>query len=347
MIVAGAPGHGSDEQGAAYVFVEPGIGWLKSGAMQNAELTAQLGYNSDVLGASLAIASAGTVLAGARGETSASSPPASVYAFDEPAGGWPSAASNLVMHESYSLGATGGALGDSFGNSISVSGGTLVVGAPAQTVGANHVQGAAYVFGFPSPAVTIKTPVNGGSYAEGAKIDSSYTCAVTGSTISSCAGPAASGGRIDTATTGTHSFTVTATTVDGEQVSKSVTYTVLAPPVLSRVSESQKRWHKNTKFSFTVNEQATVSLAFAYAASGRRQHKKCVAETTHKRRDRKCTRTAGTLSISVGAGKHKITFTGRVGHKRLAPGSYRVTITATNAARSRSRSKSLSFTLTR
>jgi trimeric autotransporter adhesin len=346
MIVAGAPDHGSGKQGAAYVFVEPGIGWLKS-ATQNAELTAQLGYDNDLLGSSLAITSGGTVLAGARGGSTAASPPASVYAFDEPAAGWPSAASNLVMHESYSLSAAGGALGDGFGSSISVSDGTLVVGAPAQAVGANRGQGAAYVFGFPSPAVTIKTPVNGGSYAQGAKIDSSYACAVTGSTISSCVGPVASGGRIDTASTGTHSFAVTATTIDGEQVTKSVTYTVLAPPVLSRVSESQKRWHKNTKFSFTVNEQVTVALVFGYAASGRRQHKKCVAETAGNRRDPKCTRTAGTLSVSVGAGKHKITFTGRVGHKKLAPGSYRVTITATNAARGKSRSKSLSFTLTR
>ena len=122
---------------------------------------------------------------------------------------------------------------------------------------------------------------------------------------------------------------------------------MLAPPLLSRVSESAKRWHKNTKFSFTVNEHATVTLAFAYAVSGRKEHKKCVAETTHNRRDPRCTRTVGTLSTSARAGKHKITFTGRIGRKKLAPGSYRVRITATNTARSSSRSKSLSFTVTR
>ena len=44
------------------------------------------------------------------------------------------------------LNASGGAAGDYFGNSIAVSGNTVVVGAPQHTVGSNSTQGAAYVF---------------------------------------------------------------------------------------------------------------------------------------------------------------------------------------------------------
>jgi hypothetical protein len=364
VLVAGAPAHGTDQQGAVYVFVEPSAGWLRS-ATQNAELTAQLGYVNDHLGTAVAeYAEGGTVLAGGPGEPGLASPPAAVYAFAEPAAGWPTAASNLVDHESYQLGASDAATGDSFGASIAVSGSTAVVGSPAHAVGTNQQQGTAYVFGFPSPSVTIKTPANGALYAQAASVKASYACSVTGSTIRSCSGPVANGSAIDTATPGTHTFAVTATTVDGLQASKTATYTVLAAPALSNVRQSHSRWRAGsararisshgkrrktpvgTTFSFTLNERATLTFTFTYTAAGREASHKCVALTSKNKRDRKCTRSAGSLSLSAAQGAHKVSFDGRLrGSKKLAPGSYKVTIVATNSLRRSSHPKTLSFTI--
>src|SRR5664279_321859 len=75
------------------------------------------------------------------------------YVFVEPGGGW-SAAQPLLP--SVALAPSASAAGDLFGVSVAVSvaGDTIVAGAPAQTVGANTRQGAAYVFAKPSAGWT-------------------------------------------------------------------------------------------------------------------------------------------------------------------------------------------------
>ncbi len=266
--------------------------------------------------------------------------------FTAPPGGWPPAASNLVAHESYHVNASPAQTGDEFGNAVALSGGVLAVGARFRDIGSNIEQGAAFVFGFPAPAVTITRPANGATYAEGSKVAASYACAVAGSTISKCSGSVASGARINTSTAGVHAFSVTATTVDGLQATRSASYFVLATPVLSKVSESHRRWRKNTTFSFTVNEPATVRLAFAYAATGRKVRGRCVVATRRNRHSRACTRLAGTLTVNARTGAHKVKFTGRLGRRRLARGGYVLSLTATNRVRAGSRSKSLRFTVT-
>ncbi len=344
-VVAGAPQHGSPNIGAAYLFLEPAAGWQPAGT-QNAELEPQVGFANGFFGESVAASPNGaTIAVGAPGERTLSSPPGTVYVFNAPSGGWPPAASNLVAHQSYELTDSPAQTADLFGRSVAMSGGTLGAGAPGRTIGSNLDQGAAFAFGLPAPSVTIMRPTNGATYAQGSKVTASYACAVTGSTISSCSGTVSSGARISTSTPGSHSFTVTATTVDDVQATKTVTYSVLATPVLSKVSEAHKRWRKNTTFSFTVNEQATVKLAFAYAAAGRKVHGRCVAASRHNPHAHKCTRLAGTLTVNARTGGHKVKFAGRLGRTKLAPGSYVVSLTATNHARATSRPKSLRFTV--
>jgi autotransporter-associated beta strand protein len=81
------------------------------------------------------------------------------------------------------------------------------------------------------PAVSISSPVNGVAYAYGQKVDAGYSCqdGTGGLGIQSCTGPAASGSALSTTAPGQHTFTVTATSLDGLTASTSVTYTVLAP----------------------------------------------------------------------------------------------------------------------
>jgi hypothetical protein len=134
-VVAGAPG--SAGSGKAYVFTEPASGWASEG--EAAILTASDAAVGDEFGASVGEA--------ANGSTVAIGAPFSgfAYVYSEPAGGWAS------EQETAELTPPSGAGDIGFGFSVAVSGdgSALVVGAPADSVGAIQQAGAAYVFGRP------------------------------------------------------------------------------------------------------------------------------------------------------------------------------------------------------
>lgn len=80
--------------------------------------------------------------------------------------------------------------------------------------------------------IAISAPWAGHTYAQGEAVDASYACtapAAAGVAVASCAGPVAAGRPIDTATTGAHSFTVTATDVEGDTTTRTVEYQVVPP----------------------------------------------------------------------------------------------------------------------
>jgi hypothetical protein len=111
-----------------------------------------------------------------------------------------------------------------------------------------------------------------------------------------------------------------------------------------------KRRHPpiGTTFSLTLDQPAIVSFGFARSARGRRVHGKCVRVTKHDRRKPRCTRTVSvaTLRVSAPAGRDTLSFQGPVTRsRRLHPGHYRVTITASNSAGQRSAATTLSFTV--
>jgi hypothetical protein len=115
---------------------------------------------------------------------------------------------------------------------------------------------------------------------------------------------------------------------------------VVAVPVVRGFKQSHARWRQGSKlpsiasahklpvgttFRFTVNQAVTVKLVFS-------QHGKL----------------KGTLTMAAKAGKRAIKFQGRLSRsRRLKPGRYTVTITATNAAKVTSAPRKLSFTIVR
>ncbi|MGH3262849.1 MAG: hypothetical protein ACRDNS_12710, partial [Trebonia sp.] len=79
--------------------------------------------------------------------------------------------------------------------------------------------------------ITITAPASGVSFAPGQSAAAQYTCSApaAGAPVAACAGTVASGQPIDTSGTGTRTFTVTATDVNGDTTTQSAQYSVQAP----------------------------------------------------------------------------------------------------------------------
>ena len=91
-----------------------------------------------------------------------------------------------------------------------------------------------------APSVSISSPAAGARYKFGGRVNAGYGCqdGASGSGIASCAGPVANESRVDTSRPGRHTFTVTATSRDGQAAAKTVTYFVKYP--VNRLNASPK-----------------------------------------------------------------------------------------------------------
>jgi hypothetical protein len=85
-------------------------------------------------------------------------------------------------------------------------------------------------FEFARPEIAIKTPADNAHYRRGARVLASYSCSEAGFTsfVASCLGTVRNGKRINTATLGKRSFTVTATDGAGNRTVKTVHYRVVS-----------------------------------------------------------------------------------------------------------------------
>jgi uncharacterized repeat protein (TIGR01451 family) len=118
--------------GSAYVFVRSGTTWS-----QQQKLLASDGAQGDFFGQSVSV-SGDTVVVGAyRDDTPAGVDAGSAYVFVR---------SGTTWSEQQKLVASDGAQGDLFGNSVSISGDTVVVGAYGDDTPAGSFAGSAYVF---------------------------------------------------------------------------------------------------------------------------------------------------------------------------------------------------------
>jgi hypothetical protein len=131
------------EPGAAYVFTAPASGWAH--AHQAAILHAPRGQAEEEFGRSVAI-SGNTIVVGAPFHEVGKHPgQGAAYVFVEPASGWRTATATAKLT------AAGGAANEFFGESVAISGDTVVVGAPGRKVGGHVAQGAVDLFAVPRP----------------------------------------------------------------------------------------------------------------------------------------------------------------------------------------------------
>jgi hypothetical protein len=113
----------------------------------------------------------------------------------------------------------------------------------------------------------------------------------------------------------------------------------------------RKRTPVGTTISFTLSRAATVTLAFQRAQPGRSIAGRCLAPSPKRRHGHRCTRyTAvhGSVSVAATAGADRIRFDGLLdGGAKLAPGSYRLVLSASDTGGTTSAAQRPSFTLAR
>ncbi|WP_428310800.1 GEVED domain-containing protein [Hydrocarboniphaga sp.] len=133
-VIIGARGDNgaTSYEGSAYIFVRSGTIWT-----QQAKIRAEDSGQSDAFGIDVALFG-DTILVGAFGDDFGSyRNQGSAYVFTRSAAAW-TQQSKLTTSD--------GAVEDNFGQSVAVSGDTLLVGAPGDDLGANIEQGSVFVF---------------------------------------------------------------------------------------------------------------------------------------------------------------------------------------------------------
>jgi hypothetical protein len=160
------------EEGEVYVYVKPSGGWVN--ATQTAILSPSDGQKDWLFGWSVAFDGEVAVI----GVPGANIDIGAAYVFVEPAGGW------VNMTQTAELTASDGAFDDLVGLSVALSGTTVVVGAPDETVGSNSLQGAAYVFVEPSGGWQDATETAKLTLSSGGKGNNfGYSVSASGNTI--------------------------------------------------------------------------------------------------------------------------------------------------------------------
>jgi hypothetical protein len=130
-------------------------------------------------------------------------------------------------------------------------------------------------------------------------------------------------------------------------------------PVISRLKVSPARFQissgrrravkRGTVFSYRVSEAATVTFTIRRKFTGRKVNGRCVRARRVNRRRPSCFgyRRVGSFVQAGAAGRNTRRFTGRIGRKRLHPGSFRATLVATDAAGNRSKPRWVDFQIVR
>jgi hypothetical protein len=119
----------------------------------------------------------------------------------------------------------------------------------------------------PPPSVTITTPVDEAKYTQSQPVNSNYSCLPgVGTILKSCAGPVENGVALDTATPGSHPFTVDAEDNDKGKASKTVSYTVVPPPTVDITSPAN---------GATYTQGQALTAAYSCAAAAGATQKTC------------------------------------------------------------------------
>jgi hypothetical protein len=121
-------------------------------------------------------------------------------------------------------------------------------------------------------------------------------------------------------------------------------------PAATPVAAGGGRAPRGATLRFRLSSAGSLTIVFERALAGRRVGRSCRAPTPALRRARACVRHVRAGLLRRGnrpAGASSLRFSGRIGSRALVPGRYRVTITATDAARRPGQPRSAGFEILR
>jgi hypothetical protein len=98
---------------------------------------------------------------------------------------------------------------------------------------------------------------------------------------------------------------------------------------------------------YSLSEAARVLFTIESRTTGRRVGNTCRKTSRSNRTRPHCTRfvSVGSFAQNASSGANRKTFSGKIGTKTLAPGRYRATLRATDAAGNRSAISRVGFTV--
>jgi sugar lactone lactonase YvrE len=105
------------------------------------------------------------------------------------------------------------------------------------------------------------------------------------------------------------------------------------------------RAKRGTVLRYKLTEKARVVVAIERATVGRKVGRSCRKPTKANRKRKACTLyvSSGNFAVQSAAGQDSHAFSGRIGRKSLAPGTYRASLVAIDAAGNRSVARRISF----